>query len=78
MIAAFLTVYVFFRLLLFEHGEEIGTFATANPSWHEGDEVLVRPGERWRIRSILPSPPNELDLHGVWEVERLTPTAPDE
>jgi hypothetical protein len=52
-------------------GEEVGMFATSEPAWEVGDEVLVRPGERWRIRSIVPAPPNELTLHGVWEVEPL-------
>lgn len=57
-----------FRLYL-EDGADIGTFTTAVPGpWLPEDEFLIRPGERYRIVSMVWENDEDADFAGYWVV----------
>jgi hypothetical protein len=46
-------------------------FVTGAPDWHEGDLLLTRGGERFRILAIEPTMDDEVPFHATWTVEPL-------
>ena len=50
-------------------GDDLGTFQTAVPNWHPGEEFVTGDGRQFRIVAIVPTMGGESRIHGLWEVE---------
>ena len=59
-----------FRLYL-EDGEDVGSFATSEPSWQVGDEFRSGDGHRFRILNIVPQ--EDLGTGGFYGLWVVTP-----